>query len=103
MPKIDLTEAAAAAVADIVSRYRDMDPPRVEAIRNLRAAISEAQEKIGDNLKCGLDQCRPHQIKIEGVRWLLVRRYWFAFRPDARAITAVHDSASDIPNNLGWE
>jgi plasmid stabilization system protein ParE len=97
---IELTPEAERLLDGLRQHYQDAG--RVEALRNLEAAMFEAAAKIERNPAAGLPAPRPYpQIARPGQGWVKAGRYWFAYRTIPKlAITAVFYEMANIPKRL---
>ena len=75
---------------------------RVEAVRNLIAALVEAEESIQDQRLAGLAAPRPYpQLARSGRLWIKAGHYWIAYRASLPpVILAVFHDTADIPGRF---
>jgi len=72
---------------------------RIEAVRNLAAALAEAEARIEHDPGAGLPAPRPYPgLAREGRAWTKTGRYWIAYSMTVPPVIlgVFHDSA-DIP------
>ncbi len=88
---------AAAQVDDLRCHYRTID--RIEAVRNLAAALSEAEARIERDPGAGLPAPRPYpDLAREGRAWTKAGRYRIAYStPRPPVILGVFYETADIP------
>ena len=88
-------------VADLTSHFERRE--RLEAARNLRAAIDVAIRRIETRRGPFFPAPRPYpDLLFDGWMWLKEGRYWVAFiepGPDAIIQAVFHESA-DIPGRV---
>ena len=91
---------AAARVEALQRHYRVRN--RLEAVRNLAAALAEAEARIERDLGAGLSAPRPYPDLARPDRaWTKAGRYWIAYgttRPPV--ILGVFHEAADIPGRV---
>ena len=98
---IRLSRAARIQVADLARYYDDRDRP--EAVRNLRAVIVRAGERIEAQRGPFFSAPRPYPNLIRADwLWLKEGPYWIAYTPDPAGsiIRVVFHQAADIPGRL---
>lgn len=88
---------AAAQVEALQRHYRARN--RLEAVRNLAAALAEAESRIEHDPSAGLPAPRPYPgLAREGRAWLKAGRYWIAYATtQPPAIVGVFFEAANIP------
>ena len=94
---IRLGAEAPQQVADLLLHYARRE--RLEAGRNLLAAIDQAAAQIEHDPKGGLPAPRPYpSLAREGRAWIKTGRYWISYMTSPEpVIVAVFHEASDIP------
>jgi plasmid stabilization system protein ParE len=87
-------------IIELRDHYRTLD--RIEAIRALDAALSQAERRIAADPAAGLPAPRPYpQLASPGRSWLKAGRYWIAYRTLPRlTIAAVFYDTANIPSRL---
>jgi plasmid stabilization system protein ParE len=98
---IEYTPTARAHIAALHRHYEELERP--EAIRNLLAAVRDAEARIARSPAIGLAAPRPYpEIIRPNWRWLKTGRYWFGYihAGTAATIAAVFHDSADIPNRL---
>jgi len=98
---IRLSRAARAQVSNLASYYDGLDRP--EAVRNLRAIIARAGERIEAQRGLFFPAPRPYpNLSRPGWLWLKEGPYWIAYASDPRGavIQVVFHEAADIPGRL---
>jgi len=98
---IRLSRKARAQLSCLAAYYEDKERP--EAVRNLRAAIARAGERI--ETQRGLFFCTPRPYRTlthPGWTWLKEGTYWIAYsaEPGGAVIQVVFHEAADIPNRI---
>ena len=75
---------------------------RIEASRNLLAALVEAEQTIENRPDAGLSSPRPYPgLSRPGRRWIKAGRYWITYSLDQPpVILGVFYDAADIPGRL---
>jgi plasmid stabilization system protein ParE len=91
---------AEAQVDDLRRHYLARD--RIEAVRNLIAALTEAEARIERDPSAGLAAPRPYpMVARPGRAWVKAGRYWIVYntgRP--RIIVGVFHDTADIPRRV---
>ncbi len=97
---IGLSPEAEAHLDDLLAHFERKD--RIEAARNLLAALETASERIERNPEVGLPAPKPYpQLAKAGRLWLHVRRYWFAYSTTMPPVfLAVAYDESNMPRRL---
>lgn len=96
---VSLTVEAEGHLRELIAHYEAHD--RLEAARNLLAALTEAQERIAANPGAGLPAPRPYpDLKKPGRLWLKAGRYWVAYCQNPLVITGVFYEMADIPGRI---
>jgi plasmid stabilization system protein ParE len=98
---IRLSRKARAQVSSLASYYEDLERP--EAVRNLRAIIARASERIEAQRGLFLPAPRPYpNLSRPGWRWLKEGSYWIAYssEPGGAAIQVVFHETADIPRRI---
>ncbi len=86
---------------DLLRQYYEAHQ-RLEALRNLDAALDEAEARIERDPGAGVPAPRPYPFLVrKGRGWIRVRRYWFAYSTAApHVIVGVYYDTADIPNRV---
>ena len=94
------TARAAAQVEALRRHYRTLG--RTEAVRNLDAALAEAEARIERDPNAGLPAPRPYPGLIRAGRaWTKAGRYWIAYSiVQPPAIVAVIYETANIPGRI---
>jgi plasmid stabilization system protein ParE len=87
-------------LADLIRHYKR--PNRVEAARNLIAALDQASAKIEADPAAGVAAPRPYpELARTGVAWVKAGRYWFAYGTTVPVmIVGVFHETADIPTRF---
>ena len=75
---------------------------RLDAARNLLAAVEAARLRIARHPKDGLTAPRPYpELAYLDLRWIIQHRYWIAYTPsDPPVIAGIFHDTADIPNRI---
>jgi plasmid stabilization system protein ParE len=96
---IPLGAAAEAHVDALMAHYERLG--RVEAIRNLLAALEAVSARIEQGKESGLPAPRPYpSLTRSNVRWLKEGTYWIAFARSPDIIVQVFYATANIPGRL---
>ena len=98
---IRLSRTARAQVSSLANHYAALDRP--EAVRNLRAILTRAGERIEARRGRFFPAPRPYpNLTRPGWLWLKEGPYWIAYTPDpgGAVIQVVFHEAADIPGRL---
>ncbi len=98
---IRLSRAARAQVTELAKHYEDRDRP--EAIRNLRAAIARAAERIEAQRGRFYPAPRPYpDLMRRGWLWLKEGPYWIAYAadPGGAVIQVVFYETANMPKRI---
>jgi plasmid stabilization system protein ParE len=84
----------------LTEHYERQD--RLEAARNLLAAVESARRRIAGRPFAGLPAPRPYpELNSLDLKWILEHRYWIAYRAsDPPVIAGIFDDTADIPNRV---
>jgi len=97
---ISLTRKAERQLDALRQHYIERE--RLEAVRNLAAAIADAMAMIESKPGTGLAAPRPYPfLAQQGRAWVKAGRYWVMYsttRPPV--ITGIFHETSDIPNRF---
>lgn len=87
-------------IIDLQRHYSALRRP--DALRNLYAALLEAERRIERNPAAGLPAPRPYpDLARPGRRWVKAGPYWIAYRTtDPPVILAVFYETANIPGRL---
>jgi plasmid stabilization system protein ParE len=98
---IRLSRKARTQLSSLAAYYEDKHRP--EAVRNLRAAITRASERIETQRGLFFSAPRPYRT-FTHPRWIWLKEgtYWIAYsaEPDGAVIQVVFHEAADIPNRI---
>lgn len=80
-------------------RLHYLELERLDALRNLDAALDQAEIRISANPKAGLAAPRPYpELARTGTAWIHIKRYWISYRLTVPAvITGIFYDAANIP------
>jgi plasmid stabilization system protein ParE len=98
---IRLSRRARTQVFDLANHYAALDRP--EAVRNMRAIVARAGERIEAQRGPFFPAPRSYpNLTRPGWLWLKEGPYWIAFvsRPDGAVMQVVFHEAADIPGRL---
>lgn len=98
---IRLSRTARAQVSNLANYYDGLDRP--EAVRNLRATIAKAGERIEAQRGPFFPTPRPYpNLTRPAWLWLKEGPYWIAYVSDSHGavIQAVFHEAADTPNRI---
>lgn len=97
---IGYSERAQRQVLELLLHYENLD--RIEAVRNLIAALQQAEARIERAPQDGSRAPRPYPgLAGLGYDWIKSGRYWVAYsRGDPPVIAAVFYESADIPNRI---
>jgi plasmid stabilization system protein ParE len=97
---ISFSRQAAKQLANLRDHYEALD--RLDAVRNLAAAMQQASDAIEHDPAAGLPAPRPYpQLARPGLAWVKAGRYWVAYTTAPRLlITGVFYDAANIPNRI---
>lgn len=97
---IGYTREAAQQVDDLRTHYEGRN--RLEALRNLAAALNEAESRIERDPGAGLPAPRPYPVlSCAGRAWMKAGRYWIAYSlTSPPVILGVFFDAADIPRRI---
>jgi plasmid stabilization system protein ParE len=80
---IPLSSEAEAQLDDLMTHYERLE--RIEAVRNLLAAVEAAAARIERAPEAGLSAPRPYpNLARLGLRWIKESAYWIAYMDAAR-------------------
>jgi plasmid stabilization system protein ParE len=85
---------------DLINHYDALG--RIEAMRNLRAAIRQGAARIARDPGGGLHAPRPYpELAHEGERWIKQGQYWIAYSlTTPPVILAVFHDQADLPRRV---
>jgi plasmid stabilization system protein ParE len=98
---IRLSRSAREQVSSLSNYYSDLDRP--EAVRNLRAIIAKAIERIEAQRGLFFPAPRPYpNLRRQGWIWLKQGPYWIAYASDREGavIRAIFHETADIPSRI---
>jgi plasmid stabilization system protein ParE len=98
---IRLSRAARGQIADLAKYYGDQDRP--EAVRNLRAIITRAADRIETRRGRFLAAPRPYpNLTHPGWLWFKEGPYWIAFAsaPGGDVIQVIFHEVANIPSRI---
>jgi plasmid stabilization system protein ParE len=98
---IPLSPEAEAQLDALLVHYEKLD--RVEAARNLLAALEKVSKRIERSPELGLSAPRPYPLLSHlGFRWIKEGGYWIAYTHIANdlIIAGVFHETADIPNRV---
>jgi plasmid stabilization system protein ParE len=97
---IELTAVAERHLHDLERHY--VTKERYEALRNLRAALVAAGDKIERHPDAGLPAPAPYRhLARPGRFWLKMSRYWFTYTTKPQlAIVGIFYESANIPKRL---
>ena len=97
---IALSPEAEDQIDDLLAHYENLG--RVEATRNLLAALQNALEKSENAVTDALPAPRPYpELSTFDLKWIKEGGYWFAYsQTKPPIIAAVFYEASNIPGRL---
>ena len=98
---IPLSRTARSQISSLARYYADLDRP--EAVRNLRAIVARAGERIEAGRGQFFPAPRPYpNLTRSGWRWLKEGPYWIAYVPDSEGavIQVVFHEAADMPGRF---
>ncbi|HWK48216.1 MAG TPA: type II toxin-antitoxin system RelE/ParE family toxin [Stellaceae bacterium] len=97
---IAFSRKATQHLEDLWRYYEEYE--RLEALRNLTAAMADAIAKIERNPGAGLAAPRPYpSLAKPGRAWVKAGRYWVMYRTTKPpVITGIFYDAADIPDRL---
>lgn len=80
--------------------YRRLE--RLEALRNLDAALDEVEALIDSNHSPGLPAPRPYpELARPGTLWIHAKRYWISYQPTIPpVITGIFYDEANIPRRV---
>ena len=93
---ISLTARATRQIARLCRHYERLKRP--EAIRNLSAALDDAEQRIEGDPAAGLPAPRPYpELARQGQAWIKTGSYWIRYRTTSPpVITGVFHDRADI-------
>jgi plasmid stabilization system protein ParE len=97
---VALSAEAESHLRRLTEHYERID--RLEAARNLLAAVEAAKLRIGGQPAAGLPAPRPYpELRYLNLKWIIEHRYWIAYTASEPPVIAgiFHDTA-DIPNRI---
>jgi plasmid stabilization system protein ParE len=97
---IALSSKADAQLYDLTLYYEEKD--RLEAARNLAAALDTVKARIMRAAGAGLDAPRPYpELKALGLKWMIEENYWFAYTLTVPPVIAgIFHASADIPRRV---
>jgi plasmid stabilization system protein ParE len=97
---IALSPAADNHLRQLTEHYEAKD--RLDAARNLLAAVQAARLRIARHPDGGLPAPRPYpELKYLNLRWIIEHRYWIAYTAsDPPVIAGIFHDTADIPNRI---
>jgi plasmid stabilization system protein ParE len=97
---ITLSRRAETQVNTLIEHCERLD--RLNAARNLLAAIEAARDTIVKSSEAGLPAPRPYaQLRKSGRLWVHVRSYWICYMQAApTVIVEIFHESADIPGRL---
>ena len=97
---IDYTEQAERQLDALRQHYLGRE--RLDALRNLEAALDDAEARIGRDPAAGLAAPRPYPfLALPGRAWIKAGRYWVSYLTTTPPIiTGIFHETADIPNRL---
>jgi plasmid stabilization system protein ParE len=95
---IQYTERAEQQLDALRQHYLDRE--RLDALRNLEAALDEAEARIERNPAAGLAAPHPYPFLAKpGRAWVKARRYWISYLTTIPPlITGIFYDTADIPS-----
>ncbi len=97
---IDLSPEADRHLRQLTEHFEARD--RLEAARNLLAAVEAARLRIARDPAGGMPAPRPYpELSYLDLKWILEHRYWIAYTAEHPPVIAgiFHDTG-DIPNRI---
>jgi plasmid stabilization system protein ParE len=87
-------------LSSLYRHYEELD--RLDAVRNLTAALRQVCEAIERDPAVGLAAPRPYpQLARPGRAWVKAGRYWVAYRTTPRLlITGIFYETANIPDRV---
>lgn len=98
---IPLSPEAEAQLDGLLTHYERL--ARIDAARNLLAALEAASARIERAPEAGLPAPRPYpSLARLGLRWIKERAYWIAYMDagDGPIIATIFHDRADIPNRV---
>jgi plasmid stabilization system protein ParE len=99
---IDLSPEADRHLRQLTEHYEARD--RLDAARNLLAAVEAAKMRIARRPSDGLPAPRPYpELADLDLLWIIEHRYWIAYTStssDPPVIAAIFHDTADIPNRI---
>jgi plasmid stabilization system protein ParE len=97
---IDLSPEADRQLRQLTEHYEARD--RLDAARNLLAAVEAAKMRIARCPSDGMPAPRPYpELSDLNLQWIIEHRYWIAYTAsDPPVIAAIFHDTADIPNRI---